>query len=86
MTKLKNSNCDKTQNVTKLKNSNCVKTKNKLNVLTLEDSNCEKTKKSNFEKTKKNQVTVTEVINTFFCCKNNFTPQQPMRCCQGHFL
>ena len=54
MTKLKNSNCDKTQklklrpntkilNVTKFKNSNCDKTKK--NFDKIKNSNCDKTKK-----------------------------------------
>ena len=61
-TKLKNSNCDKTQklklipntkilNVTKFKNSNCVKTK-KESCDKIQNLNCDKTKKnSNCDKT-----------------------------------
>ena len=64
MTKLKNSNCDKTKkkvNFTKIKNSNCDKTQklklwqeSKIQIVTkLKKSNCDNMKKSDFDKTQK---------------------------------
>ena len=65
-TKLKNSNCDKTQklklrpntkilNVTKFKNSNCDKTK-KENCDKTQNSNCDKTQKLKLQQNLKTQI------------------------------
>ena len=96
--KLKTSNCDKTQEVKLWHNSKIqimTKLKNKI-VIKLKNSNCYKTqqlkcwpnlkahivkklKNTNFDTTQK-EVTVTNSI------KNNWTPQQPMRCSWGSFF
>ena len=92
MRKLKNSSCDKNQNVTKLKlwqgsktqivtilkNSNCKKKKK------LKNSNCDKTQ-IQIVATLKTQILATQFLTKLkqYFGKNNLTLRQPMRCTLG---
>ena len=101
MTKLKNSNCDKTLNLKfgekKPKNSNSDQTQQlKFGQQSLTQivtccccPNCNKLKDSNSIKTQKLKLQHYKTNFHFFlksCGRNNFTPQQPMRCTQGSLL
>ena len=89
MTKLKKSNCDKTQKlklwqtlttqiVTKLKNMKLWQNPNPQIVTKLNNSNCDKTQKLKFWS--KNNFWQKSFV------KNKLTPRQPMRCIWGSYL
>ena len=81
--------------MTKLKNSNCDKTKKNPIVTKPKNSNFYKTKKFNFNKTITqivtkvivSEMTVVEVtvVKVTYFSKDMFTPQQPMRCSRCSF-
>ena len=75
MTKLKNSNCDKTKKATKLKKLKQQQNSKTQIVIKPKNWNCDKTQKVKFWQNLKKVF-----------CKNNLTPQQPMRCTPGNFL